>query len=231
MKKLLVVAALAALSGCQALPVLQSEEAKMDPETARMIVEQAQKVDRFATYGEPNKSGLVDPAPQVVDPVSQALDQIADQLIKGLEQNNVRRLPMAILPFKSLQNSVNDPLFGERLSESLVFPVQQRGYNLIDYRAVSLATTEKQPVSRGNAPALRQRYELYFLVTGTYARYPDGIVINARVLDTTSRQVLASGQTHIPDSRLEGILGYDPVEVKRQGYIIENNSVPVGVVQ
>ena len=66
-------------------------------------------------------------------------------------------------------------------------------------------------------------------MTGTYAQHSDGLVINARVIDTTTRQVLATGQTHIPNERLEGAIpGYDPLEALNQGLIIENRGGPVG---
>lgn len=158
------------------------------------------------------------------DPVSEVVEQLTQQLTNGLNYNRVRRLPIVVLPFSTLRNSVQDPLLGERLSESFIFPLQQRGYNLVDYRAVSLGT-RVTPVSGGNLSLLRQRFQIYFALTGTYARYADGIVINARVLDTTTRQVLASAQTHIPDTRLEGALpGYDPIKARNNGYIIENGT-------
>lgn len=164
------------------------------------------------------------------DPISEAVEQMADQMIVGLTQNRVKRFPIAVLPFASLRNSVPDALMGDRLSESFIFPMQQRGYNLVDYRAVSLTTTVKPAVSAQNISALRQRYKIYFVLTGTYAHHADGVVINARILDTTTRQVLASGQAHIPNDRLEGALpGYDPVKALNNGYIIENGSGPRGV--
>ncbi len=197
---------------------------KLSPQASKALLNEA----RNTTLAEPVPFAVVAESKAEVDPVSEAVEQMAVQLVNGLNQNRVKRFPIAVLPFASLRQSVPDPLFGERLSESFIFPLQQRGYNLVDYRAVSLATTLKSPVSKQNMSALRDRYKIYFVLTGTYAHHPDGIVINARVLDTTTRQVLAAAQTHIVNQRLEGALpGFDPVKALNNGYIIENGAAPM----
>lgn len=202
---------------------------KLSPQASKALLNEA----RNTTLAEPVPFAVVMANKAaanyaLVDPVSEAVEQMTVQLINGLNQNSVKRFPIAVLPFASLRQSVPDPLFGERLSESFIFPLQQRGYNLVDYRATSLATTLKAPVSKQNVSALRQRYKIHFVLTGTYARHPDGVVINARVLDTTTRQVLATAQTHIVNQRFEGEFpGFDPVKALNNGYIIENGAVPM----
>ncbi len=217
---------LALLAGCSHQRPVPVTIENISPDARARLVTQS----RGEVIAKPMSYGQIVGEVPAVDPVSDAVEQMAEQLLNGLQQNRVKRFPIAVLPFSSLRNSVPDPLIGARLSESFIFPMQQRGYNLVDYRAVSLATTEKPMVSRQNISALRQRYKIYFVLTGTYAHHPDGIVINARVLDTTTRQVLASAQTHITHQRLEGALpGYDPVKALSNGYIIENGSGPVGM--
>lgn len=164
-----------------------------------------------------------------LDPISEALAQLSVQMNAGLQQNRVKRFPMAVVPFTNLHNERNVGRFGERIEQGMIYQLQQHGFNLIDYRAAGLTTSAKQPLSKQDLSALRVRYKIYFLVTGTYAQHSDGIVVNARVIDTTTRQVLATGQTHIANSRLEGGLpGYNPLEALNEGMIIENGSGPVG---
>ncbi|MDF2181759.1 FlgO family outer membrane protein [Neptuniibacter sp. CAU 1671] len=157
------------------------------------------------------------------DYISQAVAEMATQLEKGFDQNNIKRLPVAVIPFVNLMQTSESGPMGERLADSFVYQLQQRGYNLVDYRAVSLVTTTKEPLSRRNLSGLRQQFKIYFVLTGTYAQHPDGVVFNARLLDTTTRQVLASGQTHVSNARLEGDLpGYDPLQAQQKGLIVEN---------
>lgn len=168
------------------------------------------------------------------DPVSEAVATMVVQLAHGLNNNRIQRFPMAISPFVNLERATErySGRVGERLAESFIFQMQQGGFNMLDYRAVSLLTTLKDPITRQNMSTLRNRNRVYFLLTGTYSRYPDGIVVNARVLDTTTRQVVASAQTHIPDERLEGALpGYNPLVALEKGMIIENSLGPIGFDQ
>ncbi|RRC98634.1 hypothetical protein EHS89_13565 [Amphritea balenae] len=159
------------------------------------------------------------------DPLSEAVAQMAVQLNVGLQENRIKKLPVAILPFVQLGTKESGTPTGERLSENFIFQMQQHGYNLVDYRAVSLNTSAKDPLSVANLSGIRNRYRIHFVLTGTYSQHQDGIVINARVLDTTTRQILAASQTHIPSVRLEGALpGYDPVKAMDKGMIIENGS-------
>lgn len=161
------------------------------------------------------------------DPVSEAVQQLAQQLAQGLDQHRVRRLPLAVLRFYDLMQRDQSGPLGERLSDSFLYQLQQRGYNLVDYRAVSLTTSWKPDTDANNLSLLYARNRIYFVLTGTYARHPDGLVINARVLDTTTRQVLASAQTHIPDERLLGRWpGYDPLSAQQKGMIIEGRQGP-----
>ncbi|MCV6588093.1 MAG: FlgO family outer membrane protein [Marinobacterium sp.] len=158
-----------------------------------------------------------------MDPVSIATRDMGETLEEGLSQARVQRLPMAVMPFVERPKMRKYNALGERISESFIYQLQSRGFNLVDYRAVSLKTTTKPEVDARHLSKLRSRFRIYFVLTGTYARYPDGIVINARVLDTTTRQVVASGQAHISNAELEGELpGYDPLTVMRRGMIIEN---------
>lgn len=230
--KLMVVAMLAtgSLSACSAMVAGHSAlHSAMDSDKDEVVVHH---VPATAEAWPPTPAPIHEVAPEdsSVDPVSLAAEQMAQTLTEGLRLNNIRRLPMAILPFRNLSTrSVSHPL-GERVSESLIYQLERRGYNLIDYRAISLTTSAKGDVSPTGLGLLRVRNRIYFVVTGTYANEPDGIVLNARVLDTTTRQVLASAQTHIGKSDLEGIMpGYNPLDAQSAGMIIENQNGPVGV--
>lgn len=172
----------------------------------------------------------VPPAMPATDPVSTATEEVAEMLAQGLSQARVQRLPLAVMPFVERPYVRKQNALGERLSESFLYQLQSRGFNLVDYRAVSMNTTVKPDLNARQLSGLRSRFRIYFVLTGTYARYPDGIVINARVLDTTTRQVVASGQTHIDNDQLEGMLpGYDPLTAMRKGMIIENGEGPAGL--
>ncbi|WP_417223611.1 FlgO family outer membrane protein [Amphritea sp.] len=213
------------LAGCalnQPVPVTVQH---VDPQALEQIreadaanLEAQQALSQYET-------GLVRGESSGVDPLSEAVAQMAAQLNVGLMENRVKRLPIAILPFVQLGSKTSGTPTGERLSENFIFQLQQHGYNLVDFRAVSLNTTAKDPLSTANLSSIRNRFRIHFVLTGTYSQHQDGIIINARVLDTTTRQILASAQTNIPVARLEGALpGYDPIKAMDEGMIIENGT-------
>lgn len=224
--------ALVLLAGCA------SQEGRLEPvQVERFGPEALSQVESVLNPGaESGREGRTAALAQVgeaegaVDPVSQAVQQMAGQLVSGLDESSIRHLPMAVLGFHNLMQRDEVGPMGERLSDSFIFQLEHLGYNLVDYRAVSLTTTAKPELDPASLSMLRRTHRIYFVLTGTYARQPNGLVINARVLDTTTRQVLASGQTHIPNERLEGQWpGYDPLRALQSGMIIENRQGPVGI--
>lgn len=186
--------------------------------------------DRVERVGESPALAQISDKANGFDPVSEAVRQMANQLAEGLDDNRVLRLPMAVLQFHELVERERVGSLGERLSDGFIFQLEHLGYNLVDYRAVSLTTTVKQEPDSSSLSLLRSRNRIYFVVTGTYAVQPEGLVVNARVLDTTTRQVLASAQSHIPLNRLEGaLLSYDPLTAADERMIVENRQGPVGM--
>lgn len=242
MKKILLLLSVCLLAGCA--QQRQAEDAppervhieSMSPDVVAELhkLEKAHIAEREAMLEKEQslvKRQVVQvPAePNGLDPLSEAVAQMALQMNAGLQQNRVKRFPVAVVPFTNLNNSRKVGRFGERIEQGFIYQLQQHGYNLVDYRAAGLTTTTKQPLSKQNLSGLRTRYKIYFLVTGTYAQHSDGLVINSRVIDTTTRQVLATGQSHIGNQRLEGgIPGYNPLEALNEGMIIENRGGPVG---
>ncbi|WP_432697624.1 FlgO family outer membrane protein [Marinobacterium sp. YM272] len=225
------VALLLLLSGC-------ARHEQLEPvQVERFGPEALSQVDSLLNPGvESGRQGRtaaltrVDESNEGIDPISEAVQQLAGQLANGLDENRIRRLPMAVLKFHDLMQRDQVGPVGERLSDSFIFQLEHLGYNLVDYRAVSLTTSTKPVLDPSSLSLLRRTHRIYFVLTGTYARQPGGLVINARVLDTTTRQVLASGQTHIPTSRLEGQWpGYDPLKALQSGMIIENRQGPAGL--
>jgi len=167
-----------------------------------------------------------------VDPLSSAAEILGEQLITGLSEARVKRFPMTILPFGALPGHSVYSTVGERVSESLFYSLQANEYNLIDYRVAGMPDRAMPEVSEQQIGQLRSRNRIYFVLVGNYAHYADGLVINARVLDTTTRQVLAAGQVHVPDQLLEGRLpGYDPLLAAEKGMIVETGGVPAGVAE
>lgn len=229
MKHAMTLVLLSTLSGCQWLPQLIQPE----PETAAV---EMPKSPYLSERGQPLEAQPVMEVRAVkqdnVDPISSAAQILGEQLIRGLSEARVKRFPMTILPFGAMPGHHSYSQVGERVSESLFFSLQANDYNLIDYRVAGMPDRAMPVVSEQELGELRRRNRIYFVLIGNYAHYADGLVINARVLDTTTRQVLAAGQVHVSDELLEGRLpGYDPLFAAEKGMIIETQGVPGGVAK
>jgi len=232
MKLLIAVGFLWLVAGCQPILILRpsSSEALLTESVQVDSAYLSQREDALPT--DPVGSLRAVPAGTGFDPLSQAAQIIAEQLVEGLSEARVKRFPMTILPFGALPGHAQYEQVGERVSESLFHSLQSNSYNLIDYRVAGMPDRAMPEVSEQDISQLRSRNRIYFVLVGNYANYPDGLVINARVLDTTTRQVLAAGQVHIANEQLEGRLpGYDPLLAGEKGMIVETRGVPQGVLQ
>lgn len=226
------------LAGCQ-LPVLMSSPSggsspvpSNTPDSGARVESAYLSQQGLSLPKEPTTGVQRVPMDSEVDPLSAAAQILGTQLVDGLSEARVRRFPMTILPFGALPGHVAFNSVGERVSESLFYALQSNEYNLIDYRVAGMPDRAVPQISEQQIGELRARNRIYFVLVGNYAHYADGLVINARVLDTTTRQVLAAGQVHIDNRLLEGRLpGYNPLLAAEKGMIVETGGVPAGVSQ
>jgi len=152
--------------------------------------------------------------------------RIAEQLHASLSQRGIRTLTLAISPFVDLDQPTLHRDVGEQLAEGFYHELQARGYNLIDHRALPFGDADPANLTPKLAEFYRQ-HRISYVLSGTFSSHPDGVTVNARMLDTVTRQVVATGRSQVGLAALEGGLpGYDPLG-SRGGMIIENAGVPL----
>lgn len=134
-------------------------------------------------------------------------DDLAEQLVVQLQQRQnddgysqlgVTRWVMAdSLALPHPHDTVAS--LSHQLSESLYVHLQQRQVRLIDYRAqdyVSLAANGSTLLSR-DPERLNQQPMLDWVLVGTMALEQGGVIVNLRVIDRRSQQVLASANRFV----------------------------------
>ncbi|OMH34043.1 hypothetical protein BGP75_12265 [Motiliproteus sp. MSK22-1] len=181
-----------------------------------------------------NESALI-PSERQLDRVSlggtlpvfgQPVRAMSVQIEIALKKRGIKRLPITIAPFVDLSAPDRKRNLGNELAEGFFHEMQTRGFNLIDHKAIPFSKTGKKAVGSGLADYYR-KHRISYVLSGTYIVNSDGILINARVLDVITRQVVATGQSQLASRDLEGGLpGYNPLD-SRDGMIIENGGVPV----
>lgn len=225
----ILVAAAIFLVGCQ-LPTLPSWPVKDTPtETQDDLTQSSYLSDTGPLPVNPVVRPRSVPLNAEGDPFSYAASILAEQFAVGLSEARVQRLPMTILPLGPVPGQMAYQHLGEQVAEALFFYMQANQYNLIDYRVAGMPDRAIPDLEAETLSSLRRRNRIFFVITGNYGRYNQGVVVNARVLDTTTRQVLAAGQVHIADQLLEGSTpGYDSLRAIENGMIIETQQGPAG---
>ncbi len=225
----ILVAAVIFMAGCQ-LPTLPSWSVKdTPPEAPENSTQSSYLSDNGPLPINPVVRPRSVPLSAVGDPYSYAASILAEQFAVGLSEARVQRLPMTILPLGPVPGQIPYQHVGEQVAEALFFFMQANQYNLIDYRVAGMPDVAMPDLDTETLSSLRRRNRIYFVITGNYGRYNEGVVVNARVLDTTTRQVLAAGQVHIADRLLEGSTpGYDSLRAIENGMIIETQQGPAG---
>ncbi len=151
---------------------------------------------------------------------------MAQQIEVGLNQRGIKRLPITVAPFVELSGQGRKRKLGAELAEGFFHELQVRGFNLIDYQPQAFADPDQAVADMGLSDFYR-RHRISYVLSGTYTVNSDVLIINARVLDTVTRQVVATGQAQLMAEQLEGRLpGYNPLD-SRDGMIVENGGVPL----
>lgn len=88
----------------------------------------------------------------------------------------------------------------QQIQESLITQFTQLGYNTVEYRLknqLNLSASADSVLSR-NTGNLKQRQIIDFVITGTLTRQEHAYIVNARMVNMQTNQVVSAGSTEIP---------------------------------
>lgn len=134
----------------------------------------------------------------IQDTIDEGIIDIADQLVKSsrLKINS----KIAITSFVNLSNLDKSSYFGRKVSESMFNELHIRGFNLIDIRGTkSIRVNDNGEffISR-NIKLLNNKTVLTpYILVGTYSQFGKGILLNARIVDNTTGDVISTARTII----------------------------------
>jgi len=84
--------------------------------------------------------------------------------------------------------------FGRTMSESLATQLFQHGYGVVELRKASnimVQAENGEMVLSRDAARLARQYEAHAIVAGTYSMTPKTVIINVKLLDVHSEEVLS----------------------------------------
>lgn len=131
-----------------------------------------------------------------VSVISEEFDRYTSSEVK----QNSTILMTSIVNVNNFKETSN---FGRLYSDSLLTNLKRSGWNIVDYRGKELATQAKNGefyLSRENLQQL-PRKNYYFLV-GTYSTYADKLVLNVRVINSKTGEVLIASNSMIVDKEI-----------------------------
>lgn len=138
-------------------------------------------------------------------------ERLAQQLFTELAQHNILRQKqlavssfLPVRPLSLAQLSAQEVELANQLADSMLTEAVQRGYDAVDIRLrreVLMQSDHEQGFSR-QLSELKQQHRARVLLSGTYSVQEDGFIVNVRLIDVESQQVLAAATDYIPDNVL-----------------------------
>lgn len=159
-------------------PIAQTEQHKL--EAAKQRLEVAANVQKIVTTQETLESTIA---------------SLATQMMQNKKMQT--RKPVLITTFVRLDNLKKTSEFGRIVSESLINELSNRGFNVIEFRGqmgVSVNAQGEYYITR-DTNKLKSSVENTYVVVGTYSRQYKNIMLNARVLDNATGQIISTSRS------------------------------------
>ncbi|MBT3196290.1 MAG: hypothetical protein HN842_09905 [Gammaproteobacteria bacterium] len=160
---------------------------------------------------------------------------LVDQLTQNRDMENMRDNPIAVASLVELEDFKSTNKLGLWLSENMMHELQIRGFKTIDFKTMPSIQVSKEGdfVMSKNLSELRGKYNINHVISGTYTEYPNGIMINVRLVDMATSVITSSAQAHISKGyylkMLNGINGSTrrkPVDQHEVELVDGNNLLP-----
>ncbi len=123
-----------------------------------------------------------------------SITSLATQMMQNQKMQTSKSV--LITSFVRLDNFKKTTEFGRVVGESLINELSNRGFNVIEFRgqmAVSVNEHGEYFITR-NVSKMNERVVNSFVVVGTYSRQFGKIMLNARVMDNATGQIVTSAR-------------------------------------
>jgi TolB-like protein len=132
--------------------------------------------------------------------LSDYTEQLAMKLIENMKYVT-DRTPIAVTSFVNLDNNLQTTsIFGNQLAESFISELQEFGLSIVDFKhtgAIRVTNNGDFSFSR-NGDELGSYPAIEYVLSGTLTYNNRGVIINARLIGTESKVVVATAKGFIP---------------------------------
>lgn len=153
---------------------------------------------------------------------------LADELFDGLSPNDKVRFAVAtFVPVTTLKFDKDDQgplmLLGHQLEQGMITEASKRGFIAQDYKATNDIIIEKHAervFSRNIDDLYQHHHSVDFYISGTIVQQQAGAIVNARIINVNSKDVVAAATQFFPSD-----LFWTTEKVSsRQGYIYRSGT-------
>ncbi|MEA3289081.1 MAG: FlgO family outer membrane protein [Campylobacterota bacterium] len=123
--------------------------------------------------------------------------ELANKLLSSSRIDHSNMGELAITSFVDLHKFNKTTHFGRTLSESMFDELFVRGFNVTDFRGqntLSVNANGEYYITR-DVNLLKDNINNSYILVGTYSKFEDSILINARILDNKTGRILASARS------------------------------------
>ncbi len=151
-------------------------------------------------------------------------EELAQQLILNSRGNLGTEERLVFSTLVNLDDLHQTSKFGRAMSEALATRLFQHGYGIIELRKIDTILVKNKGgelVLSRDTKRLAAQYEANAIVAGTYSMTPGSVIINVKVLDVGSQEVLSVGGLELKRSHTINYLLADKVgmvDSKISGY-------------
>lgn len=133
--------------------------------------------------------------------LNNAIIDMSEQLFKNAKVNLLVD-KIALTSFVNLHKFSKTNDFGRKISESFFNELHIRGFRIIDLRGTKTIRVNDSGeffITRSKEKLDEKRVETSYILVGTYSNFGNGVMMNARIIDTESGDVVASARSIVDD--------------------------------
>lgn len=153
---------------------------------------------------------------------------LADELFDGLSPNDKVRFAVAtFVPVATLQFDANSQsplmLLGHQLEQGMITEASKRGFIAQDYKATNDIIIEKDSdrvFSRDVSELYQHHHSIDFYISGTIVEQQAGAIVNARIINVKSKDVVAAATQFFPSD----LFWTNEKVSSRQGYLYRSGT-------
>jgi TolB-like protein len=159
--------------------------------------------------------------PHVHSTINESIIDLSDQLF---ESSRVKKGDkVAVTSFVDLHKLNKTSFFGRKLGESFFNELHVRGFRVIDIRgtkAIRINAGGEFFISRDISLLDKKRVENTYVLVGTYTKFGEGVMLNARIIDNVSGEIVSTARSiiHINDCDL-----YENCKKPTPSVVVKNN--------